>query len=532
MMKDERGISAGDRLMVIGFLVVLLGVATAIGIDAVRRDSGRRGAGCPEEGFSASRSHPTPIGWQALVQANDRLIQRMRDVEKAMETAFPLRNRIFDLLLPVYRGLGTSVDKVIPGKAGWLFYEPDLLHLIGPGFLDNAGNSGMRSDPVLGVLDFYRQLRSRGIRLLVLPTPGKPAIVPEYLQQGGAGVEGPLKNPSWDGWVTALRLSGVDVLDVHELLWQRKRSGQVPYLRTDTHWTPDAVDAVAKVLAKTVESHLSGGPLLQMERRSVEISHHGDIAMMVDRAASYPLHDPEIVPIDQVLLLVGSIVSEERSAQILLIGDSFSNIYSSSRMGWGEGAGLADQLAFQLRQPVDRIVHNDAGAIAGRKALAAELARGRDRLVGKRVVIWQVACRELSFGDWAPVPLVLGNAQASPSFLMPVAGGVLRISGVVSEKSAVPTPGSVPYADHIMALHLTDVSSADGAISDAEALVYVFSMKAHRLTEAADLRAGERVCMDVRSWEDVERAFGSINRSELESDALMAVVPFWGEMVE
>ena len=530
-MNDERGISASERLMVFGFLVVLAAVAAVIGTDAVRRDSGKRGGGCPVEGFPASRSHPQAIGWEALVQANDRLIQEMRDAEKAMESAFPLRNRIFDLLLPVYRGFGASVDKVVPGKDGWLFYEPDLLYLIGPGFLGKSGNPGATPEPLSGIFDFYRQLQNRGIQLLVLPTPGKPSILPEYLQQGGRGIEGPLKHPSWDVWVTALRRSGVAVLDVHELLWERKRKGQVPYLHTDTHWTPDAVDAVAEVLAKTVEPLLAGGPLLQMERRCAQVSNRGDIAVMVDRAASHPLHDPETVQIDQVLL-GGTVVSEERSAQVLLIGDSFSNIYSSGRMGWGEGAGLAEQLAFHLRQPVDRIVHNDAGAIAGRKALAAELARGRDRLAGKHVVIWQFACRELSFGDWAPVPLMLGTAHASPEFLTPAAGRVLRISGVVSEKSTVPTPGTVPYADHIMALHLTGVASADGSVSDAEALVYVFSMKAHRLTEAARLRAGERVCMDLRSWEEVERTFGSINRSELENDALMAVVPCWGEMVE
>jgi len=530
-MHDERGISASDRLMVFGFLMVLMGVAAAIGVDAVRRDSGRRGTGCPAEGFAASRSHLKPIGWEAIVEANDRLMLKMRDTERAMESGFPLRNRIFDLLLPVYRGFGTSVDKVVPGKDGWLFYEPDLLHLTGPGFLKKPEDPRMTSDPLSGVLDFYRELQNRGIRLLVVPIPGKPSILPEYLQQGERGLEGPLKHPSWDAWMMALRRSGVDVLDVHGLLWERKQKGQTPYLRTDTHWTPDAVDAVAQVLAKTVEPLLAGGPLLQMERRSVQVSNRGDIAVMVDRAASHPLHDPETVRIDQVLL-GGAIVSEERSAQVLLIGDSYSNIYSSGRMGWGEGAGLAEQLAFHLRQPVDRIVHNDAGAISGRKALAAELARGRDRLAGKHVVIWQFACRELSFGNWAPVPLVLGTAQASPVFLTPAAGRVLRISGVVSGKSTVPTPGTVPYADHIMALHLTDVASADGSVSDGEALVYVFSMKGHRLTDAAGLRAGERVCLDARSWEEVERTFGSINRSELESDALMAVVPFWGEMVE
>ncbi len=520
-----------DRLMVIGFLTVLLGVAAIIGADAVRRDLGRQGDGCPVEGFPVGLSQPKTIGWGTIVLANARLIQKIRDVENGMEAAFPMRNRVFDLLLPAYRSLGASVDKVVPGRDGWLFYEPDLLHLTGSGFLQKTGSSGGTSDPLSGVLDFYRQLQRRGIQLLVVPTPGKPSIVPEYLQQGVRSVNGPLKNPSWDAWVAALRRSGVDVLDVHELLWERKRKGQIPYLRTDTHWTPDAVDAVAEVVVKTVEPRLAGGPMLQMERRSVQVSNRGDIAVMVDRAASRPLHDPETVRIDQILF-GGTIVSEDRSARVLLIGDSFSNIYSSDRMGWGEGAGFAEQLAFHLRQPIDRIVHNDAGAVAGRKALAAERTRGRDRLAGKRVVIWQFACRELSFGNWAPVPLEAKNArEASPGFLTPPAGKVLRISGVVSAASTVPTPGSVPYADHLMALHLTGVASADGSVSDAEALVYVFSMKAHRKTPLASLRSGERVCLDVRPWEEVEDRLGSINRSELEDESLLAAVPCWGEPI-
>ncbi len=529
-MKNERWVDYSDRFMVFGFLVVLLGVAAVIGVDTIHRVSGRRGGGCPMEGFPAGLSQSKTIGWEAIVQANAGLIQEMRDAEKRMESAFPLRDRIFDLLLSLYRMLGTSVDKVVSGKNGWLFYEPDLLHLTGPGFLEKFGKVESTMDPLSGVLDFYRQLQNRGIRLLVVPTPGKPSILPEYLKHGGAGGERPLKNPSWDAWVAALRRSGVDVLDVHDLLWERKGKGRTPYLRMDTHWTPDAVDAIAEVLAKSIESRLVRGPLLEMERRSIQVSNRGDIAGMVDREASHPLVDPETVWIDQVLL-GGTIVSEDRSAQVLLIGDSFSNIYSSSRMGWGEGAGLAEQLAYHLQQPVDWIVHNDAGAIAGRKALAAEMAKGKDRLAGKRVVVWEFACRELSFGDWAAVPLRLLEGRSSLDVWVPPAGRTLRISGVVSDRSRVPVPGSVPYADHIMALHLTDVATADGTVSGVEALVYVFSMKAHRKTAFATLRPGDRVCLDIRPWEEVESRLGSINRSELDDETLLAAVPCWGEPI-
>ncbi len=78
-------------------------------------------------------------------------------------------------------------------------------------------------------------------------------------------------------------------------------------------------------------------------------------------------------------------------------------------MGWGEAAGLSEQLSYILQRPIDRIVQNDRGAHATRAALQRELrdadagdsaVPAADRLTGKRVVIWQFAARELAFGDW------------------------------------------------------------------------------------------------------------------------------------
>ncbi len=97
--------------------------------------------------------------------------------------------------------------------------------------------------------------------------------------------------------------------------------------------------------------------------------------------------------------------SPDRDADVLLIGDSFSNIYSGEALGWGRSAGLAEQLSLLLQRPVDTIIIDGGGAVAGRRQLAADIARGRDRLDGKRLVIWQFANRELSQGDWALIDL-------------------------------------------------------------------------------------------------------------------------------
>jgi alginate O-acetyltransferase complex protein AlgJ len=77
-------------------------------------------------------------------------------------------------------------------------------------------------------------------------------------------------------------------------------------------------------------------------------------------------------------------------------------------MGWGASAGLGAQLARALDRDVDVIAQNDSGAYATRQALFNTLASGEDRLAGKTVVIWELASRELSVGnfkrlDWSTV---------------------------------------------------------------------------------------------------------------------------------
>ena len=101
-------------------------------------------------------------------------------------------------------------------------------------------------------------------------------------------------------------------------------------------------------------------------------------------------------------------------ADVLLLGDSFTNIFSLEGMGWGLASGLGPHLALSLQRPIDVIAQNDSGAFATRQALSRELAAGSDRLAGKRVVIWEFASRELSVGDWKLMDYTVGKGSPTP----------------------------------------------------------------------------------------------------------------------
>jgi alginate O-acetyltransferase complex protein AlgJ len=128
----------------------------------------------------------------------------------------------------------------------------------------------------------------------------------------------------------------------------------------------------------------------------MEVTNAGDTVVMLDLPSRQQIYPPERVLISRVVTPEGPWRSD-RAADVLVLGDSFSNIYSLESMSWGSSAGFVEHLSYALRRPADRIVQNDDGAFAAREMLQRT---GAERLEGKRVVIWQFAARELAAGDW------------------------------------------------------------------------------------------------------------------------------------
>ncbi|MGB6643110.1 MAG: hypothetical protein WBG67_20250, partial [Thermoanaerobaculia bacterium] len=170
---------------------------------------------------------------------------------------------------------------------------------------------------------------------------------------------------------------------------------------------PEAMELAARELARQVQefTQFETSPDTGYLRRKVVVENIGDIATMLHLPAGQQLFTNEQVTTQRILTFEGRPWRADPNAQVLLLGDSFANIYAVDRLGWGAGAGLAEQLSYYLQQPVDKLALDAGGAHASRQALARELASGKNRLTGKKVVVYQFAMRELAFGDWKLIPL-------------------------------------------------------------------------------------------------------------------------------
>jgi alginate O-acetyltransferase complex protein AlgJ len=283
----------------------------------------------------------------------------------------------------------------------------------GPGFLhrhiirargtDTELKRGNSADSIGAIVDFERQLRALDIHLVLVPIPVKPFIYPEEVWPGYPTSAGPAWNCDRDAFKAKLVEAGVDVLDVTDELWRAKmQTGESLFLKLDTHWTPRGLAVVADRLAAHVQRYLPHLALEAFKTRTARVTNHGDLLRILEVQPASGLFQPQTVEITQ--LLEGSTLARgDDSSPVLLLGDSFTNIYHQKAMEWGEGAGLGEQLMLRLGHRVQIIAINGGGATAVRESLSQKpLALGH-----KKVVVWACSARDLydETITWERVPL-------------------------------------------------------------------------------------------------------------------------------
>lgn len=469
--------------------------------------------------------------WHLLPRAAD-----LKAAEKAIEgesvVSAWLQPRVQSVLTAQLRA---GNEQVYLGRDAWLFYRPDVDYITGPPFLaasqmrHRAQVDRVQPDPVRAIVDFQNQLAARGIDLVAMPITMKPGIDANRLS-ASANESTPLQNASFLEFKARLEKAGVRVFDPGPSLVERKTTSPL-YLESDTHWRPETMEFVAETLAAFVQPPPSPQPAA-LRIAEKEINGLGDIARMLRLPPTQSIYRPEKVMIHEVLS-GNAMWRPSKGADILLLGDSFSNIFSLDALGWGESAGLAEHLSRALGgRPLDCILRNSNAAFATREILSRELERGRDRLAGKTMVVWEFAARELAFGDWKMIEMKLGQ-QESTQFFVPAPAEEVTVSGTVEAASSVPRPGTVPYRDHILALHLTDLAIEGSRQEERlESLVYLWSMRDNVLRPAARLRPGDRVTLRLRSWADVSENYEKINRSEVDDPTVQLQEPCWGEIIK
>lgn len=401
------------------FLLTIAAVPVAQHIVEIRRNAAAKAPLLPPQSWEAVRLLPTRAevgsvrGWQDAMALLPP-VSEIREYETTLEKQSVLSEWVLPPVQQALTGwLGAGNEQAYVGRDGWLMYRPDVEYLTGRGFLDPghlralpAGEEGataaVQPDPVKALVRFNEQLALRGIRLIVVPVPVKPMRHPEQLSARYAGgVEGDsLQNPSYPRFLQEMNRAGIAVFDVTPILAAAEGA---QFLATDTHWTPEAMERTAAALARFVRE--TGGlperPESAYTRRVSDVANEGDIVTMLKLPPGQRFFPSQHVQIHQVRETDGSTPwRPRRDADILLLGDSFSNIYSLGGMGWGESAGFAEQLSYYLRRPLDAITVNAGGAYAARQKLWQEMRRGQDRLQGKRIVLYEFAMRDLSSGDW------------------------------------------------------------------------------------------------------------------------------------
>jgi hypothetical protein len=484
--------------------------------------------------------------WQRLIQGNQKLSLKLSSMEQRLNRQlWPVS--FFQPLQPaMVRLLGMNTRSVCPGNDQWLFYKPDIDHLTGLGFLEPESKSPPMSmaskpnNPVVAILNFDQQLAARGIRLVIMPIPAKPAVHPEAFSRRLATVpEEALQNSSFVEFCNQLEFAGVPVFDISSRLTQRaKNQTAATYLKTDTHWSPESVVMAAELLAEWININLSD---LQLRSEYFSqpwvIQGRGDLASILCGNNDSQWYNRESVIIRQITSTTGD-NWQPLTGEILLLGDSFTNIYSMPEMNWGESAGFAEQLSFILQRPVDRIAQNHDGAIATRRSLARALAQQPERFQQTKVLIWQFAARELSFGNWYPVDLPVTSSTETSQFPSPrdladdESAGMM-VDATILSTAIMPEPGRVPYRDALMAVS----AELKGSLIDNNSnrcVIYVWALKDNQPAPAAKLSAGQRIQLRLSDWTAVEGRLGRYARAELEDQdlSLMDLPLYYGEMVE
>jgi alginate O-acetyltransferase complex protein AlgJ len=513
-------------------------------------------------GMAAAYDAAPGTWFDRVVAANVVLMRHMKKWEDSLGENSYLAGQVRPPTQTLLTRCGVGNEEAYIGRDGWLFYRQEIDHLTGRGFLEAAvllkrQRSGgeaaaIQPDPRLAIADFARQLKQRGVELVIVPVPCKPQVHPEKFTSRFDGGAEPLYNASFEQFAREMRAAGVHVVDLAPAMVRARAAGE-QYLWTDTHWRPEAMEAAAAQLAAYLRDSklLAAAQPAGYTRGQRTVKNLGDIAEMLKLPPEQTLFAPQEVTIRPVATADGQPLAPSAESQVLLLGDSYTNIYgldifASQRNAargwtWGQSAGLAEQLAFELQQPVDRLSRNDSGAWASRDMLREAMLRG-DRLAGKKVVVWEFAVRELTRGDWKMITLKTPSRTASSApaatapaaggvvlddgnFLAQAAGGKVQVTGVVAAVSPRPDP-TATYGVFVMMLHLKDVRTADGKLSGAQAVVRILGMVDHKLTPAAAIQPGQTVTLNLRPWTQVQARYES-EKGDVVPDDDLAMRPWW-----
>jgi alginate O-acetyltransferase complex protein AlgJ len=295
-------------------------------------------------------------------------------------------------------------NQAVAGQDGWLFFAPELRHLAAGPFWGEAAEKASRAsrpdakDPLPAILDFYRQLKERGVRLILVPVPPKALVYSDKLPDQTTPL--PRFDVHHQEFYDLLRAEGIEVLDLaDEFIAQRDHENGPMFCRQDTHWSGAGCVVAAETVAKQLALEIDPRAAYTAEWRLTEIN--GDLRQM---------RNDETLPPETLALRAishnGEPIASSPDSPVVVLGDSHGLVFHAGGDMHYRGAGFADQLAYALGAPVEVIAVRGSGATPARINLFRRAQRDPAYWSGKKAVVWVFSAREFTESDgWRIVPV-------------------------------------------------------------------------------------------------------------------------------
>lgn len=312
-----------------------------------------------------------------------------------------------------FRKCCAEAEKTIPddsityqGENGWLYTGAELRHLAKGQFWGNAAakvsacKRAGRQDPTQAIVDFNKQLHALGIKLIVVPVPPKATVYPEGLGKFNPTVTADILQQFYQILVDA----GVDVLNLNSTFTALKKDKILLYCQQDSHWSGYGCQKVAGELNSTISTMPW---YLKMEKtafkaESRKISITGDLWKS--------LKNSSLTKENMTLRFIDG-KTVDASSPVLLLGDSHTLIFHAGDDMLAKNAGLVDQLAYELKLPVDLMAVRGSGATAVRISLYRKAKRKPEWLKNKKIIIWCFTARDFTEASsgWRKIPVIKRN---------------------------------------------------------------------------------------------------------------------------
>lgn len=301
----------------------------------------------------------------------------------------------------------------VAGKDNWFFLSSELRHLGAGQFWGNAAARASRTakpeyaDPLPAILDFNDQLKKMGIDLIIVPVPPKAVIYPDMLP-AFTNINSALRlDAVHQEFYALLRSRNVKVLDLTDFFLENRNHPQgVLYCRQDSHWSGNgcvlAAEKIAAEIKPLLGSHDRQANAFQSDWQTIEIS--GDLWLSLNNK-NIPRESLRI----RTICRPGAKekVEPDPGSKIILLGDSHNLVFHAGEDMLTSGAGLSDQLAFELGMPVDLVAVRGSGATPARVNLLRRAQQRENYWKNKKYVIWCFSAREFTESDgWRKVPVM------------------------------------------------------------------------------------------------------------------------------